>query len=572
MFEKSGPLKQLEAILFIFGLALVPFMDYAVAPDSWFWCLFIPVFLLVPANLVIAIGLVNGLFLAIFPFLGGFPVDVVLLGVLIAASLHLRTQGRLLAPHDAGARKYFVRCMAPLFRVAFPLMALYLLYTLIFRDTHVARTSCWAAELIILRSALPPSPNAPARPMLAATGNVIAAILSIAFSLALVEGGARAFLPKPDLPPMLEQSVYQVHPQALWVFAKEKTAEFFIQATPDAKKYFSVTTSSQGLRNPELAPKKPDEFRVAILGDSLTMGWGLEEEEAIARRLEANLAERLGPGRVTVINGGINGYGPWQERIFLNEFIMPHEPDLVILQLFPQNDIENTLVKWDELPESYNVEWLKIIDFWRYNGQWQLHTERYARNYSWAYHHLRETVLTDWEVQDYLDEIRWVDRVRTHRLPTLADRPFFLEALLSEYYPGLQKGWDEFARDVERIQKDCSKKDVAIASFVLPGYHAAIDPLWEESMALVDPKDYERGIDIRMTKELYKKLDMPEVKIAEAIMNHDDPRSLFFVPDGHLTAEGVAVASQLLGDYVIENHFPEEAHHAASPPKESTTP
>ncbi|HEB53493.1 MAG TPA: hypothetical protein ENI87_09590, partial [bacterium] len=50
---------------------------------------------------------------------------------------------------------------------------------------------------------------------------------------------------------------------------------------------FRLRTNSLGLRGPDVAvPKPPGTFRIVMLGDSVTFGWGVDDEVTFARRLE----------------------------------------------------------------------------------------------------------------------------------------------------------------------------------------------------------------------------------------------------------------------------------------------
>lgn len=52
-----------------------------------------------------------------------------------------------------------------------------------------------------------------------------------------------------------------------------------------------VSLNSLGMRGPELLPRDPQRKRVAIIGDSMALGWGVPEEET----LRSVLSRRLGP-------------------------------------------------------------------------------------------------------------------------------------------------------------------------------------------------------------------------------------------------------------------------------------
>lgn len=92
-----------------------------------------------------------------------------------------------------------------------------------------------------------------------------------------------------------------------------------------------VSINALGLRGPELGPKRTDERRVLFLGDSLTYGQGVGDDETVPVALEQAL-ERLQPEHEwTVVNGGHRAYGTEQELGLLLELGARIEPDVVVL-------------------------------------------------------------------------------------------------------------------------------------------------------------------------------------------------------------------------------------------------
>ncbi|HOX38345.1 MAG TPA: SGNH/GDSL hydrolase family protein [Candidatus Brocadiia bacterium] len=98
-------------------------------------------------------------------------------------------------------------------------------------------------------------------------------------------------------------------------------------------------TNSFGWRDAEGQREKPDGvFRVAILGDSQIQGYGLPIEETVAYRLrEALLGLGYGPD-VEILQMGCEGWGSDQELIALDNRVLPHKPDLVVLSFTLEND------------------------------------------------------------------------------------------------------------------------------------------------------------------------------------------------------------------------------------------
>ena len=105
---------------------------------------------------------------------------------------------------------------------------------------------------------------------------------------------------------------------------------------------FDVTfrTNSYGLRDKEYSEKSPDNFRILVLGDSFTMGWGVEQDEVFTEVLEKDFEkdESLDCG-VEVLNAGVYGYGTVEELLYLEKKGLQLKPDLVLLTFFIGNDI-----------------------------------------------------------------------------------------------------------------------------------------------------------------------------------------------------------------------------------------
>jgi lysophospholipase L1-like esterase len=103
-----------------------------------------------------------------------------------------------------------------------------------------------------------------------------------------------------------------------------------------------VAINSHGLRDHEYSlSKPPDVYRIVMLGDSTTFGWGVTLEQTAAKILEAELnkLQVTGYNRFEVLNAGVGNYGTVQEVTHYLTYDRDFHPDLVILQYFI-NDAE----------------------------------------------------------------------------------------------------------------------------------------------------------------------------------------------------------------------------------------
>ncbi len=101
-----------------------------------------------------------------------------------------------------------------------------------------------------------------------------------------------------------------------------------------------IEMNEHGLRGPARSVEKPDDvFRIALIGDSVTMGWGVLYEETYGAIIEGRLDQRSPDRRIEVLNLGLAGYDTTQlmDRLWLHG--LAFEPDLFVYG-FTINDVE----------------------------------------------------------------------------------------------------------------------------------------------------------------------------------------------------------------------------------------
>ena len=124
---------------------------------------------------------------------------------------------------------------------------------------------------------------------------------------------------------------YRLKPGARIRFA---TAEFETE----------IRINAAGVRDDEeIGEKAPNERRILILGDSLVLSVQVPFQQTFCELLEQRLNSRGSPIHYRVINGGVQGYGPVQELLFLRSLLPVVKPDLVVETLFVGNDLEDAV-------------------------------------------------------------------------------------------------------------------------------------------------------------------------------------------------------------------------------------
>ncbi len=111
-----------------------------------------------------------------------------------------------------------------------------------------------------------------------------------------------------------------------------------------AEGFGRVSVNSLGFRGPEIkATQLSSATRVAVLGDSFIEALQVDHEECFCARLEESLNSKNHTvnNYYEVINCGVSGYGTAQQLLMLRNYVLPLRPDIVLLAVYPENDIRN---------------------------------------------------------------------------------------------------------------------------------------------------------------------------------------------------------------------------------------
>jgi hypothetical protein len=135
-----------------------------------------------------------------------------------------------------------------------------------------------------------------------------------------------------------------------------------------------IVTNSQGLRESAFVPAQhPDRFRVVVVGDSMTFGWGVEHDETYVKIAERRLRDVHGRPDIDVINMGRPGANPVDYLRFVRQYAAKLQPDAIVvgfgigndcpvsspLRLKNQQDVEAAFAEHIERAEQHDQGLLK---------------------------------------------------------------------------------------------------------------------------------------------------------------------------------------------------------------------
>ena len=205
--------------------------------------------------------------------------------------------------------------LGPYLRLALLLMAVAFAVFCMLMRVQIVKPVGWMAFVLLIWLTLPKAPHETPIALRSIVIKGVAGTISLLTTLALLELGTRLFLNVPRY----QSETTGPHPASITTLVPKTSDRWTTPVSPGISKSYTIAISSQGLRDRFFLPKRPNEFRIAMLGDSFTWGAVLEVDETIPKRLEKRLGEQFPECDISVVNAGVGGYAPWQERIFLNE-------------------------------------------------------------------------------------------------------------------------------------------------------------------------------------------------------------------------------------------------------------
>jgi len=146
---------------------------------------------------------------------------------------------------------------------------------------------------------------------------------------------------EPSSPSQTLRGLHRMNARAPWIYEMVPGER---RTDPTSGVVYEVNRS--GFRDRDRALARPDgTFRIAVIGDSLTFGYGVALEATFAARLGQRLV-RLDEPTFEVLNLGVSGYNPYTEAELLRGVGLGYTPDLVLVQ-FCINDLNDPTLHFD---------------------------------------------------------------------------------------------------------------------------------------------------------------------------------------------------------------------------------
>ena len=370
---------------------------------------------------------------------------------------------------------------------------------------------------------------------------------SILFALTLGEGILRLV---PGLLSVELQQIVEARPDNFgiadpYIGYLHKPNNTFIVAGRDFRA--ANHTDGYGFRN---AWPWPETAEIVTVGDSLTFGYGVEDDQG----WPALIARNLFPNRL--INLGLNGAGPHQYLRVYERFGTTLRPKLLLVGFFVANDFwdadmfdrwlkleaRNNYLVWRDFgrPRSTSLNLNQPIGDLVVSVIWRCHLlASNSRLYNFL-HHVRKSLRT--YLRGYSPS-----QLKLFQAPDGTQLQLDIEDFTNKVKIG-QPGHRAFDISVEALQRLDSiarANGTSILVVLQPSKEEVYLPLMGENSFDADP-----GKPLRVK---LKELDIPYIDLLPAFRTRAKGNALFFEVDGHPNARGYALIAELVVGHLKDN-------------------
>jgi lysophospholipase L1-like esterase len=313
---------------------------------------------------------------------------------------------------------------------------------------------------------------------------------------------------------------YRDNSRATTIFARDPNLGWRLK--PGARGSWGMvptTINAHGMRGAEVPEGDgADQFRLLFLGDSVTFGYRVRDDEPFPLLTGQNLNSRSPERMVVPLNAGVDGYSPWQEYELLVRYGLDLEPDLVLV-CFVLNDVTEkfSLVQFGGSELGFQVR----------------HTVEGLGDRMAGWSH----------IFNFGSYIR--DRIRFGGPPADAARELeklqVMDLLYDEKKELTDRAWALTLANLDKIFLRCQEEKIPALLVILPyAFQLQNPPAFGRPQTVLRTHAAGQGID---TVDLLPLLcrDMEERKLGIPA---------YFLDDNHLTAEGHRTVARILADEI----------------------
>ena len=360
-------------------------------------------------------------------------------------------------------------------------------------------------------------PRGPGQPRHGLLSKAGLAVVAIGIAFGLCELGARMIFPRPPLASREPQIAYLYDPEIRYVMA------------PAQRGWIDdglISVNSLGFRGPDaVSPKPQGRFRVVVIGDSLTLGWSVADDETYSARLERLLRERFPNRDLDVLNLGVGGYNTRQEVTLLTRQASRLDPNLVLVGFY-SNDV----------PDAFEDE----------GSSSEAGTRIVAKNpEAGRVMHMNPTPTGWWDRQLRKSRVVYVAGRAFNRFRRAGEwgRSSFsmeIDLLEGRESPKLERAWEKIGKQFDRLHSLANAENFSVGIVVLP--------CREQVMGQFLNAKYQSRV-----RAMVEPLGFHVIDPLPLMSEHRKPELFIPYDRNHPSAEGHALIAQAIARYLAEH-------------------
>jgi hypothetical protein len=388
--------------------------------------------------------------------------------------------------------------------------------------------------------------------------NLLLLAFSIAITLTITEVLLHAYFP-------FEDSTLQLDPRYLFRF-KPNSQEIYWFSEANGGKRLISKVNAEGRRGELVDMNRP---RILVYGDSFVAAMFSPIQESFTYQLEQKLKDKLTPSP-QVVNCGVQGYGPDQEVLVMEDEIDRLKPSLIVVSIYAGNDfgdlLRDKIYKLDDkmqlqdnphtldpslVREFYEAEHLPRMYFARMVQMgWQMafHPQNEPDAPAGAAYMDAALRSSQAEYQDYVID-------GNNSVKNLLEDHYDADVSLTPNSDSSQYKRIFLDRVIEKMKRIADAHSVPLMLVIVPAPFDIVD----HYAVTVDTKkypEYRRSELSDIVEGIAQKYEIPHVNLYKPFLGHGAASLYFVVDNDHWNAAGQQLAADLVADYIVQHHFP----------------
>ncbi len=326
--------------------------------------------------------------------------------------------------------------------------------------------------------------------------------------------------------------------------------------------------NSKGFRGEEFKNIENSK-RIVVYGDSFINAEYSKLEDTFVKQLEKKLSKE-NPFVVETINAGVNGYGPDQYGLRIEDEVDILHPSLIICSIFADNDfgdlIRNKIYRSDENQDLMKNNYVVAKD-----SNWWVVKIRTLRLINNLKPKIKKVILGRFKKEKiyknnkknankvegwlYKRELEYDEYKKNNVLSNMFLDGYDADIAITPESESAQYKINLMEKVILRIKNDLGKKNIPLMLLIIP---SPIDVCDDYDLAQIDQdkyKNYKRSRLTDVVEEIAANHDILHLNLFRYFRNGDCNRLFFHYGNDHWNDKGQELAAELMANLIISNNF-----------------